>query len=151
MHYSVWRWGGVEAPEPRVLSRWVLGDLRRPGPACTLITPASRDGREWGGLLQWAVGPFRFSDDFKCIHLRRKNSIDNILFRCIAMILQYIFGVNIWCLRNLLFIVYVFIVSTSRYKTAMFHIKALHCIAMILQFIVWYLRNLFIYAFNFTV
>ena len=76
-----------------------------------------------------------------------------MFFMYIAMIFLYIFGVNIWCLRNLLFIVYVFIVSTSRYKykTAMFHIKALHCIAMILQYIfgviVWYLRNLFIYSF----
>ena len=36
-------------------------------------------------------------------------------------------------------------------QNTMFHIKALHCIAMILQYIfcviVWYLRNLFIYSF----
>ena len=51
-------WGsGAVSPESEC---W---RLRRPGPACTLITPASRDGRVWGGLLQWTlwtVGPFRF-------------------------------------------------------------------------------------------
>ena len=93
---------GVEAPEPRAVSPSV-GDLRRPGPGCTLITPASRDGRVWGGLLQWTVGPFTFSDDFKCIHLKRKNSII-FFFMCNDTILLYNFGVIVRCLRNLLFI-----------------------------------------------